>query len=119
MLQDKDIPDILKKKEKIETHIFKQASDADTYVADQIVQVIKEKNEKGKPCVLGLATGSTPVGTYDKYHCLKTTYTFIVCPLTKMDLSVCMPDSCAASRRRRASTVFLCLVFLFFLCSKS
>lgn len=51
----------LQKKEKTPTFVFRTAADANLYVATQIKELIL--NSKKKPVVLGLATGSTPVGT--------------------------------------------------------
>jgi len=50
--------------EAIPTHIFQDADEACTTVADEITQLIESRNAKGKPTVLGLATGSTPVRLY-------------------------------------------------------
>lgn len=42
----------------------KNATDASKFVATQIVLQIVEKQKKGQTCVLGLATGSTPLTLY-------------------------------------------------------
>lgn len=52
---------VLQKKEKTPTLVFRTASDANLYVATQIKELILTSTKK--PVVLGLATGSTPVGT--------------------------------------------------------
>ena len=52
--------------EKISCHVFPQAADASLYVAHQIANLIRERTEAGKKCVLGLATGSTPVSVYQE-----------------------------------------------------
>ncbi len=52
--------------EKIDTHIYRLAADASTAVAMQIERVIREKQSQKKLCVLGLATGSTPVTVYEE-----------------------------------------------------
>ncbi|MEI8204201.1 MAG: glucosamine-6-phosphate deaminase [Bacteroidota bacterium] len=52
--------------EKLDTHIYRLAADASSAVATQIARVIKEKQAENKLCVLGLATGSTPVTVYDE-----------------------------------------------------
>ncbi len=49
---------------KIGFRVFSQASDASLYAANEIASTIKAKADDGKPCVLGLATGSTPVNVY-------------------------------------------------------
>src|SRR6478609_5662223 len=57
MLDQKEI-------EKIPTRIFKNSEDASVFVAKEIATLIQEKEKQGKPCVLGLATGSTPTRVY-------------------------------------------------------
>lgn len=44
--------------------MFRASKDAAKYVAMQIAEVIRAKNGAGKNAVLGLATGSTPIGVY-------------------------------------------------------
>ena len=53
-------------KEKIPLRIFPSAREASKAVAGQIADLIRSKAAAGRPCVLGLATGSTPVGVYDE-----------------------------------------------------
>jgi glucosamine-6-phosphate deaminase len=53
-------------KEKIPLHVFPSARDASKAVAAQIAELIRGRAAEGKACVLGLATGSTPVGVYDE-----------------------------------------------------
>ncbi|GAA4448579.1 glucosamine-6-phosphate deaminase [Nibrella saemangeumensis] len=50
--------------EKIPTHIYADAKDASRAVAREIADLIREKQGAGKPCVLGLATGSSPKTVY-------------------------------------------------------
>lgn len=50
--------------EKLPVYIFDSANTASIAVAAEIAALIKTKNAAGKPCVLGLATGSTPTGVY-------------------------------------------------------
>lgn len=50
--------------EKIHTVVFEDPYQASKTVAGEIAEVIKNKSEKGKLCVLGLATGSTPKSVY-------------------------------------------------------
>jgi len=52
--------------EKIPTHVFAMPSDVSAAVAAEIAELIREKAEKGQMCVLGLATGATPIGVYDE-----------------------------------------------------
>ncbi|AIM60865.1 glucosamine-6-phosphate deaminase [Cellulophaga lytica] len=53
-----------KRFENINTVVFKNSTTASKAVAQEIAQLIKEKQKENKPCVLGLATGSTPKGLY-------------------------------------------------------
>lgn len=50
--------------EHIPTQIFKTSEAASIHVANEIANLIREKQAAGKPCVLGLATGSTPTRVY-------------------------------------------------------
>ncbi|MHB1156138.1 MAG: glucosamine-6-phosphate deaminase [Phycisphaerales bacterium] len=52
--------------ERINTQVYDQASDASVAVARHIADLIRARARQNKPCVLGLATGSTPVGVYDE-----------------------------------------------------
>ena len=52
--------------ERIHTEVAKTSVEAVQLVADEITQLIKEKQLAGESCVLGLATGSTPVGLYNE-----------------------------------------------------
>lgn len=54
-----------KKFEKIETHIHGNSQDASFWVANEIAQLIRQRQKQGKNVVLGLATGSTPTKVYD------------------------------------------------------
>lgn len=56
----------LKYFEKIPTVIFEESSDAAVAVAIEIAELIRKNDSESKPTVLGLATGSTPVGVYDE-----------------------------------------------------
>ena len=57
MLDQKDI-------EKIPVKTFPSSELASTFVANEIANLLKQKALEGKPCVLGLATGSTPTKVY-------------------------------------------------------
>jgi len=59
-------PSALTTREKIPCRIFQHARDASISVAQQIAALIRSRAAEGRPCVLGLATGSTPVGVYDE-----------------------------------------------------
>jgi len=52
--------------EKIPTVIYEESADASVAVANEIAELIKVRDNQGKPTVLGLATGSTPVRVYDE-----------------------------------------------------
>ncbi len=52
--------------EKIHTEIFEESSEASKAVAREIADLIIAKQEKGEYCVLGLATGSSPVSVYNE-----------------------------------------------------
>ena len=56
----------LSKLERLNCEVFANAPAAARYVAQQVSALIRERAAKGKSCVLGLATGSTPVGIYDE-----------------------------------------------------
>jgi glucosamine-6-phosphate deaminase len=50
--------------ERIRTIVVEDHEHIATLVADRIATLIRERNAAGKPAVLGLATGSTPIGVY-------------------------------------------------------
>lgn len=50
--------------EKLPLKFFEQASEGSKAVAKEIKTLIQKKASENKRCVLGLATGSTPVGVY-------------------------------------------------------
>jgi glucosamine-6-phosphate deaminase len=52
--------------EKIHNVIFDNANEASVTVAKEIATLIKHKAKAGKPCVLGLATGSSPIKVYEE-----------------------------------------------------
>jgi len=52
--------------ERIPVCVFGQPLDAARAVASEIAGIIKAKADRGERCVLGLATGATPVGVYDE-----------------------------------------------------
>lgn len=49
---------------KIPTLMFRNSKEAAKHVATMVESLIRENNAAGKPTVLGLPTGSTPVGVY-------------------------------------------------------
>ncbi|MEM9646444.1 MAG: glucosamine-6-phosphate deaminase, partial [Planctomycetota bacterium] len=52
--------------EKMPVRVFELASAASRAVAVEIAELIRKRDAEGRPCVLGLATGSSPVGVYDE-----------------------------------------------------
>jgi glucosamine-6-phosphate deaminase len=50
--------------EKIPVKIFKSSEEASFYVAGEIANLIRARQKHNKPCVLGLATGSSPTRVY-------------------------------------------------------
>jgi len=51
--------------ERINTLIHKSSQDASSFVAQEIIDLVLERQKEGKKIVLGLATGSTPIKVYD------------------------------------------------------
>lgn len=49
---------------KVPTVIFETSSELAKYVASVVADLIRSKNETEKPAILGLPTGSTPLGVY-------------------------------------------------------
>ena len=56
--------DLIDSFEKIPVKIFPDTKNGSAFVAGEIANLIKEKYKKGEDCVLGLATGSTPISLY-------------------------------------------------------
>lgn len=54
-----------RKFERIPTHIHDSSETASFFVANQIAELIRQRQKQGKKAVLGLATGSTPIKVYD------------------------------------------------------
>jgi glucosamine-6-phosphate deaminase len=52
--------------EKIHNVIFDNSDLASIEVAREIAELIREKETKGEKCVLGLATGSSPINVYEE-----------------------------------------------------
>lgn len=52
------------KLEHLNCDVFADAAAASQHVAREIAHLVRNRADKGKKCVLGLATGSTPVGIY-------------------------------------------------------
>jgi glucosamine-6-phosphate deaminase len=59
-------PDPLAARENIPVRVFPHSTVASKAVAAQIADLIRERAAQGRNCVLGLATGNTPVGIYDE-----------------------------------------------------
>lgn len=49
---------------KVPTQIFETSSDLAKFVASVVADLVRKKNEQNIPAVLGLPTGSTPLGVY-------------------------------------------------------
>jgi glucosamine-6-phosphate deaminase len=52
--------------ERLPVTVYEQSTDASVAVAREIANLVRERAAAGKKTVLGLATGSTPVGVYDE-----------------------------------------------------
>lgn len=52
--------------ENIDCRVFKTSREIAAYIASEIASLMRSRAEKQANCVLGLATGSTPVGVYDE-----------------------------------------------------
>ena len=52
--------------EKIHNVIFEGSNEGSIEVAKEIADLIRIKNKENKPCVLGLATGSSPIKVYEE-----------------------------------------------------
>jgi len=52
--------------EKIHNVVFSSSDEASVVVAKEIANLIKEKQALNKPCILGLATGSSPIKVYEE-----------------------------------------------------
>jgi len=52
--------------EKIHSIIFDDSNNASKIVANEIATLIKKKQKKNQNCVLGLATGSSPISVYNE-----------------------------------------------------
>ncbi|GAA4964370.1 glucosamine-6-phosphate deaminase [Algibacter aquimarinus] len=52
--------------EKVHTIIFQESKEPSVLVANEIASLIRTKEAKNEVCVLGLATGSSPIGVYQE-----------------------------------------------------
>ena len=52
--------------EKLYNVVFNSSDEASVEVAKEIASLIRHKESIGKPCVLGLATGSSPIKVYEE-----------------------------------------------------
>ncbi len=59
------IEDESRRFEKIKTQIYDSSETASFHVANEIAELIRQRQKQGKKAVLGLATGSTPIKVYD------------------------------------------------------
>ncbi|MBX9927582.1 MAG: glucosamine-6-phosphate deaminase [Gemmatimonadaceae bacterium] len=58
------VPPALTQRERIPTLVFADHDALAVHVAQRIATIIRERNAAGRAAVLGLATGSTPIGVY-------------------------------------------------------
>lgn len=63
---DQATPDFHKRFERVPVSIFSDFSDASVLVAKEIALLITERQKQGKPVVLGLPAGSTPIHVYNE-----------------------------------------------------
>ena len=66
-MPDRDLPPIDGNEamyERLSVKVFPYAAEASRAVAGKIAELIRRKQAAGQNCVLGLATGSTPIGVY-------------------------------------------------------
>ena len=59
-------PESLRRCEKTRTHIFADSAEACRAAAEEIARRIRERADLGRTFVLGLPSGSTPIGVYDE-----------------------------------------------------
>lgn len=59
-------PDLINSFERIPLRIFKNAEEGSKFVAKHIAELITTKEKNGEKCVLGLATGSSPILLYQE-----------------------------------------------------
>ncbi len=64
MAQQKFSVDLSDSLERIPVKVFENSKHGSQFVAAEIATLIREKQAKGQDCVLGLATGSTPITLY-------------------------------------------------------
>ncbi|MFV2070141.1 MAG: 6-phosphogluconolactonase, partial [Pirellulales bacterium] len=61
------LPPTYSQRERITCQVAPRADMASRNVAREIAGLIRERAESGATCVLGLATGSSPIGVYDEW----------------------------------------------------
>jgi glucosamine-6-phosphate deaminase len=59
-------PDPLAQLERVPVRVYPHSNEASKAVARLIADLIRDRAAEGRNCVLGLATGSTPLGVYDE-----------------------------------------------------
>ncbi len=52
--------------EKIHNVVFSNSEEGSICVAQEIAELIKDKQKQNQPCILGLATGSSPIKVYEE-----------------------------------------------------
>jgi len=58
------VPGVSVHLERIPTFVFRRSHDVSLHVAREIARLIRRRADEGRPCVLGLATGSSPMTVY-------------------------------------------------------
>lgn len=61
-----DPDEFIRRREHMPVFIYPNADDASVAIAFEIAELIRQRQNEGKTCVLGLATGSSPIKVYDE-----------------------------------------------------
>ena len=56
--------------EKVPVKVYTTPTEGSNVLAAQIAKVIREKQAQNLPCVLGMATGATPILLYKEKHAI-------------------------------------------------
>ena len=95
--------------------MYPHSSEANKAVAGQIADLIRQRAAEGRQCVLGLATGSTPVGVYDELVRLHREEGLSLANVVTFNLDEYYPDaaatSCKATSASCASTCSTSSIF--------
>ncbi len=66
LMEGMEPTDIVRRFEKVNVNVFPSENEGATYIAEQIIAALQEKQSKGELFVLGLTTGRSPIGIYRK-----------------------------------------------------